>query len=132
MKYRKWVNKMTKKVANQSLLKKHIISDFCLFWLFKKDPFFIYYFKTDFHFLMEAWGILAKVKNMKEVKWSLLLGWIGPPIFHKLKRKYLSLVLRPFTWWYGGEIFLDVISVPNILQLCIWVIQIVWPRCTLK
>ena len=59
---------MTKQVAEQSLTKNHIISDFYVFWLFKKDSFFIYYFKTDFHFLIEAWGILDIVKNMKEVK----------------------------------------------------------------
>ena len=50
MKYRKCVNKMTKKVAEQSLTKNHIIGDFCVFWLFKKDSFFIYHYKTDFNF----------------------------------------------------------------------------------
>ena len=64
MNYRKWVNKLTKKVAEESLTKKHIIGDFCLFWLSKKDSFFIYYFKTDFHFLIEAWGVLDIVKNV--------------------------------------------------------------------
>ena len=63
MKYRKWVNKMAKKVAEQSLTKNHIIGDFCVFWLFKKDSFFIYYYKTDFYFLTEAWGILGILKN---------------------------------------------------------------------
>ena len=54
---------MTKKVAEQSLTKNHIIGDFCVFWLFKKDSFFIYYYKTDFSFLTEAWGILDIVKK---------------------------------------------------------------------
>ena len=68
MKYRKRANKMTRKVAEQSLTKNHIIGDFCVFWLFKKDSFFIYYYKTDFYFLTEAWGILDILKNVKEVK----------------------------------------------------------------
>ena len=40
MNYRKWVNKWTKKVAEESLTKKHIIGDFCLFWLFGSHHFY--------------------------------------------------------------------------------------------
>ena len=68
MKYRKWVNKMAKKVAEQSLTKNHIIGGFDVFWLLKKDSFFIYYYKTAFDFLTEVWGIMDIVKNVKEVK----------------------------------------------------------------
>ena len=56
MNYRKWVNKLTKKVAEESLTKKHIIGDFCLFWIFKKDSF------------DRSMGILDIAKNVKEVK----------------------------------------------------------------